>query len=117
MNLSPLSAKHGYPVSYIIPGLYGMMNPKWITEIERVDSVYEGYWKRNGWSNMDDVKTGFSLVIPGQASIRERFRKLDDTRTEETDKACTYCRIAFAGDRGISRVEVSRKWRNYLEIS
>ena len=86
MNLSPLSAKHGYPVSYIIPGLYGMMNPKWITEIERVDSVYEGYWKRNGWSNMDDVKTGFSLVIPGQASIRERFRKLDDTRTEETDK-------------------------------
>ena len=86
MNLSPLSARHGYPVRAFLQGLYGMMNPKWITEIERVGSVYEGYWQRNGWTNMDDVKTGFSLVIPGQASIRERFRKLDDTRTEETDK-------------------------------
>jgi hypothetical protein len=36
---------------------------------------------------MDDVKTGSSIVIPGQAFIRERFRKLDDTRSEETDKA------------------------------
>ena len=87
MNLSPLSARHGYPVRVILPGLYGMMNPKWITEIERVGSGYEDYWQRNGWTNMDDVKTGFSIVIPGQAFIRERFRQLDDTRSEETDKA------------------------------
>jgi DMSO/TMAO reductase YedYZ molybdopterin-dependent catalytic subunit len=87
MNLSRLSARHGYPVRAILPGLYGMMNPKWITEIERVGSVYEGYWQRNGWTNMDDVKTGSSIVIQGQAFIRERFRKLDDTRSEETDKA------------------------------
>ena len=43
-----------------------MMNPKWITEIEIVDSVYEGYWQRNGWTNNADVHTNSSIVIPGQ---------------------------------------------------
>jgi len=39
MNLAPHTAEHGYPVRTIVPGLYGMMNPKWITEIEVVDDV------------------------------------------------------------------------------
>ena len=51
MNLAPLTSEHGYPVRAIVPGLYGMMNPKWITEIEVVGNVYEGYWQRNGWTN------------------------------------------------------------------
>jgi DMSO/TMAO reductase YedYZ molybdopterin-dependent catalytic subunit len=45
MNLAPLTSEHGYPVRAI--GLYGIMNPKWITEIELVGNVYEGYWARN----------------------------------------------------------------------
>jgi DMSO/TMAO reductase YedYZ molybdopterin-dependent catalytic subunit len=44
MNGEALTTKHGYPVRAIIPGLYGMMNPKWITEIELVGEIYEGYW-------------------------------------------------------------------------
>ncbi|MFZ0510405.1 MAG: molybdopterin-dependent oxidoreductase [Candidatus Nitrosopolaris sp.] len=47
MNLAPLTSEHGYPVRAIVPGLYGMMNPKWITEIELVGNVYEGYWARH----------------------------------------------------------------------
>ncbi|MDQ5869717.1 MAG: molybdopterin-dependent oxidoreductase, partial [Thermoproteota archaeon] len=57
MNLAPLTSAHGFPARAIVPGLYGMMNPKWITEIELVDSVYEGYWQRNGWTNNADVHT------------------------------------------------------------
>ncbi len=75
MNLAPLTTAHGFPVRAIVPGLYGMMNPKWITEIEIVDSVYKGYWQRNGWTNTADVHTNSSIVIPGQAPIRHRFRK------------------------------------------
>ena len=37
MNGASLTAEHGYPVRAIVPGWYGMMNPKWITEIELVD--------------------------------------------------------------------------------
>ena len=107
MNLAPLTTAHGFPVRAIVPGLYGMMNPKWITEIEIVDSVYEGYWQRNGWTNNADVHTNSSIVIPGQAPIRHRFRKLDETPNIAPGEKAPVAGIAFGGDRGISKVEVS----------
>jgi DMSO/TMAO reductase YedYZ molybdopterin-dependent catalytic subunit len=107
MNLAPLSAKHGFPVRAIVPGLYGMMNPKWITEIELVDSVYEGYWQRNGWTNDADVHTTSSIVIPGQAELRHRFRKLDEMPKIVPGQKAPIAGIAFGGDRGISKVEVN----------
>ena len=107
MNLAPLTAKHGFPVRAIVPGLYGMMNPKWITEIELVDSVYEGYWQRNGWTNNADVHTTSTTVIPGQAEVRVRFRKLDEMQKIVPGQKAPIAGIAFGGDRGISKVEVS----------
>ena len=110
MNLAPLTSKHGFPIRAIVPGLYGMMNPKWITEIELVDKVYEGYWQRNGWSNIAEYNTGSSIVIPGQAPIRNRFRNLDEnftTKSSLSSKRVPIAGIAFGGDRGISKVEVS----------
>ena len=107
MNLAPLTAKHGFPLRAIVPGLYGMMNPKWITEIEVVDTIYEGYWQRNGWTNQADVHTGSTIVIPGQAELRERFRKLDETPKIVPGQKTPIAGIAFGGDRGISKVEVS----------
>jgi DMSO/TMAO reductase YedYZ molybdopterin-dependent catalytic subunit len=107
MNLAPLTAKHGFPLRAIVPGLYGMMNPKWITEIEVVDTIYEGYWQRNGWTNQADVHTGSTIVIPGQAELRERFRKLDEMPKIVPGQKTPIAGIAFGGDRGISKVEVS----------
>ncbi|MGI0023075.1 MAG: molybdopterin-dependent oxidoreductase [Nitrososphaeraceae archaeon] len=107
MNLAPLTAKHGFPVRAIVPGLYGMMNPKWITEIELVDTVYEGYWQRNGWSNNADVHTTSTIVIPGEAELGHRFRKLDEMPSVIPGQRAPIAGIAFGGDRGISKVEVS----------
>ena len=107
MNLAPLTAKHGFPVRAIVPGLYGMMNPKWITEIELVDTVYEGYWQRNGWTNNADVHTTSTTVIPGQAEVRVRFRKLDEMQKIVPGQKAPIAGIAFGGDREISKVEVS----------
>ena len=109
MNLAQLTSKHGFPLRAIVPGLYGMMNPKWITEIELVDKVYEGYWQRNGWTNIADYNTGSSIVIPGQAPIRHRFRGLDEIRSfsNPSHDRVPIAGIAFGGDRGISKVEVS----------
>ena len=106
MNNNPLTSKHGFPVRAIVPGLYGMMNPKWITEIELVDKVYEGYWQRLGWANNAEDKTGSSILIPGQAPARQRFRKLDETDASSYPKV-PIAGIAFAGDRGIAKIEVS----------
>jgi len=107
MNRAPLNNKHGFPVRAIVPGLYGMMNPKWITEIELVDKVYEGYWQRNGWDNNAEYNTGSSIVIPGNAPIRNRFRGLNETQSSSSDERIPIAGIAFGGDRGISKVEVS----------
>ena len=107
MNRAPLSNKHGFPVRAIVPGLYGMMNPKWITEIELVDEVYQGYWQRNGWDNIAEYNTGSSIVIPGNAPIRNRFRSLNETKSSLSNEPVPIAGIAFGGDRGISKVEVS----------
>jgi DMSO/TMAO reductase YedYZ molybdopterin-dependent catalytic subunit len=107
MNYAPLTPKHGFPVRAIVPGLYGMMNPKWLTEIELVDSVYKGYWQRLGWRNNAEDNTGSFILIPGQAPARQRFRKLDETEDTSYGGKVPIAGIAFAGNRGISKVEVS----------
>jgi len=107
MNYTPLTAKHGFPVRAIVPGLYGMMNPKWLTEIELVDTVYQGYWQRLGWSNIAQDNAGSSILIPGQAPARQRFRTLDETVDSSYGGKVPIAGIAFAGTRGISKVEVS----------
>jgi DMSO/TMAO reductase YedYZ molybdopterin-dependent catalytic subunit len=93
MNEVPLPAGHGFPLRAVVPGIYGMMNAKWIREIELVDSVYEGFWQRRGWTNDATIQT-LSMIRHPQA---------DAPVTEATRLAG----IAFGGDRGIAKVEVS----------
>ena len=106
MNGETLNAKHGYPVRAIVPGLYGMMNPKWITEIELIDRVYEGYWQKKGWANNAHYNTHSYIVIPGNAPVRKIFRNLGSVNIVVGEQI-PIAGVAFAGDRGISRVQVS----------
>jgi hypothetical protein len=100
-----------------------MMNAKWITEIEIVDYVYEGFWQRKGWSNTARINTLSSVVIPGSAPIRTRFRGFlpagfnlagssnstssSSSSSSSSGRTTTVGGIAFAGTRGISKVQVS----------
>jgi len=106
MNGETLNAKHGYPVRAIIPGLYGMMNPKWITEIELIDGIYEGYWQKKGWANNAQYNTHSYIVVPGNAPIRKNFRNLGSLNIVVGEQI-PIAGVAFAGDRGISRIQVS----------
>lgn len=108
MNNSPLTSEHGYPIRAIVPGFYGMMNPKWITEIELVDKTYEGFWQRKGWTNNGISSISSSIVIPGNQPIDDRFPHLvGDNSNLSPRRNIPIAGIAFAGDRGISKVEVS----------
>jgi DMSO/TMAO reductase YedYZ molybdopterin-dependent catalytic subunit len=91
MNGEPLTPEHGFPLRLLVPGIYGMKNVKWITRIEAVDFDFKGYWQRRGWDDRAEYKTMSRIdapesVVKGETSIAG---------------------IAFAGDRGISKVEVS----------
>ena len=108
MNNFPLTSEHGYPIRAIVPGFYGMMNPKWITEIELVDKTYEGFWQRKGWTNNGISSISSSIVIPGNQPIDDRFPHLvGDNSNLSPRRNIPIAGIAFAGDRGISKVEVS----------
>jgi DMSO/TMAO reductase YedYZ molybdopterin-dependent catalytic subunit len=112
MNGASLTAEHGYPVRAIVPGLYGMMNPKWITEIELVDGIYEGYWQRKGWANNAKYNTHSFIVIPGNAAVGKRFINVASASSASTNPSRSsemvpIAGMAFAGDRKIARVEVS----------
>ena len=93
MNDVMLPNEHGFPLRAIVPGIYGMMNAKWITEIEVTDQVYLGYWQERGWSNDARVKTTSIIYYP--------------TSNVQLNSSAPIAGVAFAGDRGISKVEVS----------
>jgi DMSO/TMAO reductase YedYZ molybdopterin-dependent catalytic subunit len=93
MNDVTLPNEHGFPVRAIVPGIYGMMNAKWITEIEVTDQVYLGYWQERGWSNDARIKTTSIIYYP--------------TSNAQVTGLTPIAGVAFAGDRGISKVEVS----------
>jgi DMSO/TMAO reductase YedYZ molybdopterin-dependent catalytic subunit len=106
MNGEPLPKEHGYPVRAIVPGLYGMMNAKWITEIELVSGTYDGFWQRRGWANDAAYQTGSTVITPGDSALRERFA-LPPQLYDVSGSPVPVVGVAFAGDRGIQKVEVS----------
>ncbi|MDA4128615.1 MAG: molybdopterin-dependent oxidoreductase [Thaumarchaeota archaeon] len=105
MNDSVLPQKHGYPLRAVIPGLYGMMSAKWVTRIEVIDSVYNGYWQTRGWTNDAAVQALAFILVPGDGSSQS---------LSTSNGSVLLGGVAYAGDRGISSVEVSvdggRSW-------
>lgn len=93
MNDDVLVPAHGAPARIIVPGLYGMFHAKWITRIEPVRGEYRGFWQLKGWTNGGEVHTTAIVATPPDNAV--------------VDGTVTIGGIAFAGDRGISRVEVS----------
>ncbi len=92
MNGEMLRDDHGFPARLIIPNIYGMKNVKWIDRIEVVDEDFKGYWETRGWS--DDA----TFQIWG------RIDEPDGTLKTGPNIATG---VASAGDRNISRVEIS----------
>ncbi|MEO7804633.1 MAG: molybdopterin-dependent oxidoreductase [Actinomycetota bacterium] len=104
MNGEPLPREHGFPARIIVPGIYGMKNVKWLVEIEAVDNNYQGYWMVRGWSDVARVKTGSRIDVPFDNAVVPTSTRLAG--------------VAWAGDRGILRVEISEddgeSWRPAL---
>lgn len=92
----PLPVDHGYPLRIWIPNRYGMKQPKWITNVEVVGNYQPGYWVERGWSR-EAVMHAWSFI--DTIAI--------DSIVEDGDQLLVPVGgIAFAGDRGISSVEV-----------
>ncbi len=94
MNGVTIPQEHGYPARALIPGIYGMKNVKWLTRIEVVSYDYQGYWQERGWSDVATYNTHVRIDVPAVTA-------------RSVGGHVAVAGIAFAGERGISRVEVS----------
>ncbi|HKK01767.1 MAG TPA: molybdopterin-dependent oxidoreductase, partial [Desulfuromonadales bacterium] len=101
MNGDRLPRDHGYPARVIVPGIYGMKNVKWLTGLELANYDYKGYWEKRGWDDVARYHTISRVDLPKArlSAGRDAF----------------IAGVAFAGDRGIRKVEVSldggKSWR------
>ncbi len=93
MNGEALPFNHGFPARIIVPGLYGMFSAKWVTRITPVQGEFLGFWQEKGWTNRGEVRTTTIIATPPSGSTVSPPVALGG--------------FAFAGDRGISKVEVS----------
>jgi DMSO/TMAO reductase YedYZ molybdopterin-dependent catalytic subunit len=89
----PLPTKHGFPLRVLANGMYGMKNPKWLTQVDLVATAQPGFWEQQGWTPGAPVQTMARIDTPKNFAVG----------TGLTDIAG----VAFAADRGIQRVEVS----------
>jgi DMSO/TMAO reductase YedYZ molybdopterin-dependent catalytic subunit len=96
MNGEPLPVAHGFPIRLVVAGLYGYVSDtKWLAEIELTTfDGFDGYWIPRGWAKEGPIKTQSRIDVP-----RDRAR----VAAGPTPIAG----VAWAGTRGISRVEVS----------
>jgi DMSO/TMAO reductase YedYZ molybdopterin-dependent catalytic subunit len=91
MNGEPLPRAHGYPARLVVPGHWGEIHVKWVTELEILDEPAKGYWEKKGWHGTGPVNTVAKLYV---------LEDTDDGRKQAAGHA-------YAGTRGISKVEVS----------
>ena len=94
MNDEPLPFKHGFPARLVVPGLYGEKCSKWLKRLEAVDDDYLGFWQQKGWGDEGLVKTTSQIRVP-------------DKGEDLTIGEVLVGGLAFAGDKGISKVELS----------
>lgn len=102
MNGEPLPRVHGFPARLIVPGRYGMKNPKWLAGIRAMRQEYAGWYEQRNWNKDGIVKTMARIDVPVDGAVL-------------TPGQQRIAGIAYAGDRGIRLVEFStdnsQTWR------
>lgn len=98
MNGETLADRHGFPARVLVPGYFGEKHVKWVTRIEVTDENAAGFYEKQGW--------GPDFTVP----IRSRFDQPDHEAKIPMEAAASGIPVkglAFGGNHGISRVEVS----------
>ena len=95
MNDEPLPAAHGFPARLIVPGLYGYVSAtKWLKALELTTlEAFDAYWVPLGWAKEAPILTQSRIDVPRPGTSIPAGR-------------IAVAGVAWAPDRGISRVEV-----------
>lgn len=94
MNGVSLPRDHGYPLRAVVPGIFGIKNVKWLTEIEVAERDHQGYWQERGWTDEGLIPVSSRIDRPGHYQVL-------------TGGSQEIRGVAFGGLYGIRRVQVS----------
>jgi len=98
MNGEALPQRHGFPARVIVPGYFGEKHVKWITRIELAGADAAGFYEKQGWG--PDFTTPIRTRVDQPA--HDDWVNLQELTTPVLVKG-----VAFGGDRGVSRVEIT----------
>jgi DMSO/TMAO reductase YedYZ molybdopterin-dependent catalytic subunit len=95
MNGEPLPLEHGFPARLVVAGLYGYVSAtKWLSSIQLTGwDEFDAYWVPRGWAKEAPIKTQSRIDAPTNRSALEPGMR-------------QVAGVAWAPNRGISRVEV-----------
>src|SRR5467141_4125283 len=98
MNGVTLPHRHGYPARVVVPGYFGEKHVKWLTRIEVTTADAKGFYETQGWGPDFIVPTRSRIDVPDHESWFFLSKLAGPIEVKG---------MAFGGDRGISRVELS----------
>lgn len=106
MNGEPLPTKHGFPARVLLPGIYGMKQPRWLSKIEIVKTPWiKGYWEARGYC--DECKIKMTARI--------------DSARPQNDGSWLVTGVALCGMETVGKVEISfddgKTWQDTIITS
>src|ERR1700684_2721891 len=114
MNGEQLPLLNGFPVRLIVPGWYSTYWIKMLSDVEVLNAPDENYWMKTAYrvpdtpyANVKPGETGFKTAPINRMGARSFFPNLADATTVQREAPVSVRGIAFGGDCGVARVELS----------
>src|SRR5579871_307560 len=114
MNGEPLPLLNGFPLRLVVPGWYATYWVKMLADIEVLDEPDQNFWMSKAYMNPD---TPGANVTPQEKNVRmvpinrmvprSFITNLTDGAKIERGRSLLVRGIAFGGDAGIARVQLS----------
>jgi DMSO/TMAO reductase YedYZ molybdopterin-dependent catalytic subunit len=94
MNGQVLPREHGYPARLLVPDRYGMKNAKWVVGLRPMRREFTDWYGQRNWSKTGLLQTMVRIDTPAAGTDLKAGQQ-------------TIAGIAYAGSRGIQKVEFS----------
>ena len=114
MNGEQLPLLNGFPMRLIVPGWYSTYWVKMLNDIEVLDAPDDSFWMATAYripdtpgANVKPGEAGFKTVPINRMVPRSFFTNVTNATTVKAGAPVPVRGIAFGGDRGVARVDLS----------
>ena len=122
MNGEQLPLLNGFPMRLVVPGWYSTYWIKMLNDIEVLSAPDDNFWMKTAYripdtpgANVKPGQTGFKTVPINRMVPRSFITNVTDATTVKPGAPVPLRGIAFGGDRGVAKVDLSadsgRTWQ------